>query len=89
MTSIGGVAAILGRFIEHAHYWRMRSTDATRSAAEMQTIEHAMASGVYRGELCSNEAVHSNRAEGIGIQSKAEDSVAAIYAALCESTVPM
>ena len=77
------------RLIEHAHYWQVRSTNATRDAAEMQTIEDAMGSGAYRGELCSNDAVHSSCVEGIGIHAKGDDSIAAIYAALCESTVPM
>ena len=73
------------RLIEHAHYWQVRSTDA----AEMQTIEDAMATGVYRAELCSNDVVRTNCAEGVGIHAKGDGSVAAIYAALCESTVPM
>ena len=77
------------KLVEQVHYWQLRSADATRDAAELQCIEEAMATGVYRGELCSDGVVHSNRAEGIGIQPKAEDSIAAIYAALCESTVPM
>ena len=73
------------RLIEHAHYWQVRSTDA----AEMQTIEDAMATGVYGAELCSNDVVRTNCAEGVGIHAKGDGSVAAIYAALCESTVPM
>ena len=77
------------RLIEHAHYWQVRNTDATRDAAEIQTIEEVMGTGAYRGERCSNDAVHSSCAEGIGIHAKGDQSIAAIYAALCESTVPM
>ena len=77
------------RLIEHAHYWQVRSTDPTRDAAEIEMIEDAMRSGAYRGELCSDDVVHSSCAEGIGIHAKGDVAVAEIYAALCESTVPM
>ena len=77
------------RLIEHAHYWQVRSTDPTRDAAEIEMIEDAMRSGAYRGELCSDDVVHSSCAEGIGIHAKGDVAVAEIYAALCQSTVPM
>ena len=73
------------RLIEHVHYWQVRSADP----AELHRIEDAMRTAAYRGTSDSNDAVHSSCAERIGICAETDHSLAAIYAALCESTVPM